>query len=62
MQDSSSHPVATSASTSPDVLTPPTRPVMKVSWQTLKENNVPLYLRDYCAHEWIPLNKSVYSV
>mmetsp|Transcript_15632 Transcript_15632/g.16376 ORF Transcript_15632/g.16376 Transcript_15632/m.16376 type:complete len:112 (+) Transcript_15632:78-413(+) len=35
---------------------PPTRPKMKVSWQTMNEHHVPLHLRDYCAHEVIPLN------
>ena len=35
--------------------TAPPRPIMKVSWQTMNENYVPLHLRDYCAHELIPL-------
>eukprot|EP00341_Mesodinium_pulex_P004029 CAMPEP_0116984488 /NCGR_PEP_ID=MMETSP0467-20121206/61632_1 /TAXON_ID=283647 /ORGANISM="Mesodinium pulex, Strain SPMC105" /LENGTH=86 /DNA_ID=CAMNT_0004679509 /DNA_START=81 /DNA_END=338 /DNA_ORIENTATION=+ len=30
---------------------------MKVSWETMKENYVPLHMRDYCAHELIPLNR-----
>jgi hypothetical protein len=30
---------------------------MKVSWKTLNENHVPLFYRDYCAHDWSPLNK-----
>lgn len=38
---------------------PPTRPKMKVSWQTMNEHHVPLHLRDYCAHEVIPLNALV---
>ena len=36
---------------------PPKKPTMKVSWDTMKENHVPLHLRDYCAHVVIPLNR-----
>ena len=36
---------------------PPQKPTMKVSWETMKENHVPLHLRDYCAHVLIPLNR-----
>jgi hypothetical protein len=28
---------------------------MKVSWETMNEHYVPSYMRDYCAHDLIPL-------
>mmetsp|Transcript_3942 Transcript_3942/g.6172 ORF Transcript_3942/g.6172 Transcript_3942/m.6172 type:complete len:104 (+) Transcript_3942:131-442(+) len=40
-----------------DGVLPPEKPKMKVSWETMKENHVPLHLRDFCAHDLIPLNE-----
>ena len=49
-------------STSEETHIPPEKPVMKVSWQTMKENHVPLHLRDFCAHDLIPLNEYIYHL